>query len=126
MVSSISGVTQTNNIQATDKVSREQLYSPGAYTLNDVIEPPHRHKKHGSFLGFLVKTAVLAAIVGGVAARVSTRSLKDFKVNGKAEKGFMNHVKYYTKKLGDFVNKNIVDKIKAKFPKKAAEETPAE
>lgn len=120
MVSSVSGVTQANNIPTT---SREQLYSPGAYTLN-TMDPPHRHKKHGGFLGFLVKTAVAAAIIGGVAARISTHSLKDFNVSGKAEKGFMNNVKYYTKKLGDLVNNKVITKVKGIFKKSEKTEPP--
>lgn len=117
MVNSVSSVPQTNNqVRAMDKVSQEQLYAPGMYAVEELMEPPHYREKHGSFLGFLGKLVLTAAVIGGGAALLRKHSsFKTFDVDVKPEKIF-DQAKYYFAKLGDFVNEKILSKL-PKFKK---------
>ncbi len=127
MVNAVSNVSANNNLKATDKVSQEKLYSPGAYSMNPIYQTQaYGYKKKGSFLGFLFKIGLTAAAIGGVAAFARKRpSFKDFPVDAKPEK-LVEQAKYYFAKLGDFVNKKVIDKIIDKLPKKVADATPKE
>lgn len=126
MVNAVSGVplssnNNSNNVRAMDKVSQEQLYSPGRYNVNELLEPPSYRRKHeGSFLGFLFKLALTVAAVGGVAAFARKKtSFAKFSLDNP--KGFVKRIKVKFAKFGDFVNEKIVDKIASKFFKKTEE-----
>lgn len=122
MVNAISSVPSTNssNVRAMDKVSQEQLYSPGLYNVNELLEPPHRHREQGSFLGFLFKVALATAIVGGVAAFARKKtSFADFSLENP--KGLVRRIKVKFAQFGDFVNNKILSKI---FKKSGGDNTP--
>lgn len=126
MVNSVSNVPSGNyQPKAMDKVSQEQLYNPGLYATQELLESPHYREKKGSFLGFLGKLVLTAAVIGGVAlgARKLIPSLNKDAINVadgiKKDAGFGAKVKYYVAKLGDFVDEKIVTKIKNIFSKKA-------
>lgn len=118
MVNSVSGVApQNNQVRAMDKVSQEQLYAPGMYAMEELMEPPAYREKRGSFLGFLGKLVLTAAVVGGGAALLRNHALKDFDITAKPTK-ISEYAKKWTAQLGDFVNEKIVAKLKNIFSKK--------
>lgn len=119
MVNSVSNVPSGNyQPKAMDKVSQEQLYNPGLYATQELLESPHYREKKGSFLGFLGKLVLTAAVIGGGAALLRKHALNGFDVTAKPTK-ISEYAKKWTAQLGDFVNEKIVTKIKNIFPKKA-------
>ena len=130
MVSAISGSSPTSTSHAMDKITQEQLYEPGAYTVKELLGPPlvdervssKKSTNDGGFLGFLCKTALLAGAVCLLTglARVHT----DFsKVSVKLEDkpvSLLGQIKYYMALLGDKVDKTIVNLFQKS--EKAAEE----
>ncbi len=106
MVSPASGVN-FGVAGAMDRVSQEQLYSPGLYALPQVmadIQPPHR-KKDGGFLGFIGKLILLTAAVGGGAVALRKTALKNITVLEKMPEGSkkLAVAKNYVAKFADWV-----------------------
>lgn len=126
MVSSVSSVnnvspspnpTQGQPVRAMDKVSQEQIYSPGIYSMQELMateRPPYR-EKHG-FLKFLFKVAVATVVVGGAAAfgRKHIGTFKNIDLDVKPEK-FGEKIKYQIARFGEFVNEKVIAKISNKW-----------
>lgn len=113
MVNSLSAVTTGSNIGAMDKVTQEQLYSPGRYSQPIIIEAEPRYREKGSFLGFLGKTVVYLTLLGAAAIGGRKLLMKDYKVldtlpeDSKA----MAKVKNTFAKYTDILYDNTVAKI---------------
>lgn len=112
----ISGVSFTSAIGAMDKVSKEQLYSPGLYSMPELMQPPPRpYKEHMTFLGFLGRLVLTAAIVlgGPLLARKNIKAIKDIPLEVKLSKDakFVEKAKFQLARFGEWVDKNIYQKI---------------
>lgn len=84
MVNSISAANpNVNRIGVMDKVSQEQLYSPGYYSMPDPYYEPPRRRKHTSFIGFLANLVLTAAVIGGVAIGIRKGLMKNYQVADK-------------------------------------------
>lgn len=122
MISSVSGVSFGNKVGAMDKISSEQLQTPGMYSSPDVMMPNMQQpRKKGGFLRFLGKLILTAAIVGG--ALVGAKHLINPEVlkTGITEKsGLAAKAKYYVAKAGDWVE-TIIKSIPAKFKSQKAD-----
>lgn len=136
MVNSISNVPF--GVGAMDKISQEQLASPGYYTMSPqrgLQEMPYpAYKEKRSFLGFLTNIAVKAILIGGAAIGIRKGLMNEYKVLEKLPEGakfgakFKNSFAKYTDKLYDAtVGKIItmVKKSKTKTPDAPAAETKA-
>lgn len=113
MVNSMSGVS-FGSIGAMDKVSQEQLYSPGAYSMPELgMQQPPPYKKKGGFIGFLSKLVLTAAVVGGGAVAANkfipqiknAKLLKDLPAEGAKK---MDKVYGRIKQFGEWVEKTVV------------------
>lgn len=101
-------------VGAADRVSQEQLYSPGAYSTQELqYERPRKRK--GGFLGFLGKLAFTAVLVGGAAAlgRTKLASLKDIdlKIKPGNDTKVLEKAKYYIAGFGEWTNEKVITKI---------------
>lgn len=116
MVSSVSGVPQNSKIGAMDKVSQAQIYSPGAYSMPQVMQRPVYRREKGGFGRFLGKVVLTAAAVfgGAVLARKNIKSIKNIDLASK-EGG---KIKRFIAKLGDDVM-SAAKKLFKKAPKAA-------
>lgn len=130
MVSSVSSVGSpygNNQVHAMDKVSQEQLYSPGMYTSQELMEPPVYREKKGGFISFLGKLVLTAAIVGGgaVAARklIPALTKEHFDITGglPKESSIQGKAKYYLAKVADWIEEHTVGLIKKMKEGKAEE-----
>lgn len=124
MVSSIGTTPAMQQIQATDRITPEQMYNPGAYAAPPVIIY-NQPQKQTSFLGAVGKLILTAAVIAGgaIAARKFIPALKDYKVLDKLPDGAktMEKVKNtfakWTDKLYDGPVTKVVDFCKDKFNK---------
>lgn len=119
MVKSISNIQFGSAIGAMDKVSKEQLYNPGLYALqNDLLLQPHPPRDRGvSFLGFLGRLVLTAGIVLGapLLARKHLKMIRNVDLEQKLAKDakFIDKGKYHLAKFGEWVDKNILGKLKS-------------
>lgn len=131
MVKSISNVS-FGKTGVLDKISQEQLSSPGAYSKNylppsPTLPPPyssptksqqpqHYYKEDSGFLGFLAKVVVLAAVIcgGSVLARKYVPSLSKINLSEELAKDAkpMEKAKYYFAKFADWLKENSIDLFK--------------
>ena len=129
MTTAISSGVPAQNIRAMDRVSQEQLYSPGAYTIQEIMafsEPP---RKKQSFLGFLTKLVVGAAVIGGMAigarkyipalSKTSIDVAKGLETDAK----LLDKVKYYFAKYTDKLDEITVTKL-SKWIKERSKDKP--
>lgn len=96
------GITTATNIRPSFRgESCQQVCDDGSCS---VVCPPEE-KKHGSVLGFIVKTLLTAGIVAGglVLARKNIGALKGDLATLEKDTTFLGKVKLYTAKAGDFV-----------------------
>jgi len=114
----ISGVSFTSAIGAMDKVSKEQLYSPGLYAIPELMQPaPRPYKEHMTFLGFLGRLVLTAAVVlgGPLLARkkINAFSKESIDVTQDLAKGAKigERLKYHVAKFGEWVDKNMYQKL---------------
>ena len=124
MVQPVSNVSFKSAIGAMDKVSKEQLYSPGSYAMQEILNPtPPPYKEKGGFMGFLGRLVLTAAIVLGVPllARKNIKAIRDISLDIKPTKEakIVEKIKYRIAQLGEWANKNIYQKIAKTFEKKA-------
>lgn len=85
MINSVSTATSTGTtpsiVRAMDKVSQEQLYSPGLYSMPELMEyEHHHHKRDAGFLGFLGKVILTAVVIGAGAIGIRKLLMNDYKV----------------------------------------------
>lgn len=81
MINAVTNAPLNGQVRAMDKVSKEQLYSPGLYTMPELMElEHHHHEKQGSFLGFLGKLILTAAVIGAGAITIRKTLMDDYKV----------------------------------------------
>lgn len=136
MVNSISNVPF--GVGAMDKVSQEQLASPGYYTMSPqrgLQEMPYPvYKEKRSFLSFLGNIAVKAILIGGAAIGIRKGLMNEYKVLDKLPEGakfgakFKNTFAKYTDKLYDATVGKIITMIKkskTEAPKTPEAETKA-
>ena len=128
MVKSVSNVSFSSAIGAMDKVSSEQLYNPGLYSMPELMQPPPRpYKERMSFLGFLGRLVLTAGVVFGapLLARKYLKALSKESVDvtkGLAKEAKpVEKLKYHIAKFGDWVDKNMYQKIVKAFAKKTEE-----
>ena len=126
MVQPVSNISFKSAIGAMDKVTKEQLYDPGSYALREVLAPPPPpYKEKGGFLGFLGRIVLTAAIVLGVPllARKNIKAIKDIPLDIKPTKEtkIFEKMKYRIAQFGEWVDKNIYQKIVKVFEKKEDE-----
>ena len=124
MVKSVSNISFKSAIGAMDKVSKEQLYNPGLYSIQEIMDPtPPPYKEKGGFLGFLGRLVLTAAIVLGVPllARKKLNMIKDIPLDIKPAKEAKigEKIKFSIAKFGDWVDKTIYQKIAKAFAKKS-------
>lgn len=102
-----------NNVGVMDKVPQERLYQPGKYSIPPELlrVPRYEEKKSGGFFSFLGKLVFATAVTGIAAGLIRKYPLAKFDLNLE-HKGFAKNVKYYTAKVGDFVNDKIFAKVK--------------
>lgn len=101
-IASIGAATSANIRPSFRGESCQQVCDDGSCS---VVCPPEE-KKHGSVLGFIVKTLITAGIVaGGLALARSHTSLKEIDLTKELanDAKFVDKVKYYTAKAGEFV-----------------------
>lgn len=111
MVNSVSSVSPANTqVRAMDKVSQEQLYAPGMYSVEELMEPPHYREKNGGFLGFLGNLALTTIIVAGGSALLRKHALSKIDIVNKPEK-LTEQAKFYIAKIGEYVNEKILSKL---------------
>lgn len=131
MINSVSRVAFGSSIGAMDKVTQEQMYSPGKYAQPDMgLDLPdpyhHHHEKKGSFLGFLGKLVLTAVVVGAGAIGIRKGLMNDYTVIEKLGDGakfgarFKNNFAKYTDILYEETvgrAKTWVDNYRVKHPK---------
>lgn len=105
MVNSVSGFS-AKGIKALDKVSKEQLYDPGLYAIQELLDPPRpAYKTKGGFMSFLGKVLLTAVVFGGAAIGIRKVLMNDYKVlekladNAKTGEKIKNTFAKYTDKL---------------------------
>lgn len=133
MVMSISEATPQKKIGVMDKVTQEQLYSPGKYSSPVVIydgpPPSSNYSRPDSFVRFLGKLVLTATAVCGaaVAMRKWVPAMKkdilnvSEKVDPKST--IIYKAKYYIAKFADSIE-NQLKELFAKAPKNSASAAP--
>ena len=122
MINPVSKMSFGSSIGAMDKVSQEQMYNPGLYSMPELMEPEYHHpKKKGSFLGFLAKLALTGIVVCAAAIGIRKGLMDDYKVIEKlpdtAKFGvkFKNSFAKYTDNFYDATIAKALKYLKAKL-----------
>lgn len=130
MIELVSNVPAKRKIGVLDKLSQDQLNSPGAYSKN--YSPPspimpsqysspypqtqYYNKEDGGFLGFLGKVIILAVVIsiGSILARRYVPSLNKINVKEELTKDAksMEKIKYDFAKFADWLEKNTIGLFK--------------
>lgn len=127
MINAVSSATP-GTIHAMDKVSKEQLYSPGAYALQELLAseaPPPPRRQSGGFLSFLAKVVFMAAVVCGLAVglRRYVPAIKNVDLTKDLAKDckFMEKVNYDIAKSAEWIKSHTVGLINSIKKDKKAE-----
>lgn len=130
MIELVSNVPANRRVGVLDRISQDQLSSPGAYSKN--YSPPspimpsqysspyqqnqYYNKEDGGFLGFLGKVIILAAVIvtGSILARRYVPSLNKLNVTEELTKDAkpMEKIKYDFVKFADWLEKNTIGLFK--------------
>ena len=131
MINSVSGVSFGNKVGAMDKLSSEQLQTPGMYASPDANLPqmPAPRKK-GGFFRFLGKLIIAAVVVGGALVGARKTILKGSKLPAElVDAKPMEKAKAYIAKAGDWVEQTVklgLSKFKSKKADVAEDASKAE
>lgn len=127
MINAVSSATPST-IHAMDKVSKEQLYSPGAYALQELLAseaPPPPRRQSGGFLSFLAKVAFGVVALGAVAVglRRYIPAIKNVDLTKDLAKDckFMEKVNYDIAKSAEWIKNHTVGLINSIRKDKKAE-----
>jgi len=136
MVKSITNMSFGSAIGAMDKVSKEKLYDPGLYSQamaeirrdkredQQQRQPRYRYREPMSFMGFIGRLVLTAGIVLGVPllARKHVSKIKNIDLTQELapKTKLVQRMEYYTAKVGDWVDKNMLQKISSKEVKAEA------
>lgn len=114
MIKSVSNVTFGNKPGVMDKVSQEQLNSPGEYTKKEPM--PSQNKQKGGFLSFLVKAVLAAAIVTTGLILTRRYALNKVDVSEKLSDGAkpFERIKYDLAKAADWLEKHTIGLFRRK------------
>lgn len=108
---------------ALDRVTPEQLKSPGMYTYDPISIPgyePQEQKKHGGLASAIGKLVITAAVVTGAAVGLRKGVFKYENVKPEKFEGIGQKVKYYFAEYSDKVYNKCAEwigKIAKKPPK---------
>lgn len=121
MVESVSNTLPNPKINVMDKVSQEQLQSPGAhsYSRNDYLPSPvfPEERRSGSgFWGFLGKVILWVAVIGAasIALRRYVPALKKVEIAQKpqADAKAWDTIKYDFARFADWVKRYSIDLVR--------------
>lgn len=114
MIRSVSNVPFGSKPGVMDKVSQEQLNSPGEYSKKEPM--PSQNRQRGGFLSFLVKAVLAAAVI--VTGLILTRRYALSKVDVSRELSDTaktgERIKYDLAKAADWLEKHTIGLFRRK------------